>query len=72
MLVVLVKLNSYNSHKRTIFKTISWRFIGTIDTIIVAWFLTGSLSFGVGIGLVGLFTKTILYYLHERLWLKIN
>ena len=72
MLVVLVKLSSYNSHKRTIFKTISSEFIGTIDTIIVAWFLTDSLSFGVGIGLVGLFTKTILYYLHERLWLKIN
>lgn len=72
MLGELVKSNSFDSHKKTILKTISWRALGTIDTFLVTWLLTGSLSFGLSVGLVGIFTKTILYYIHERMWLKIN
>lgn len=56
------------SHKRTLAKTISWRVIGTVDTFLVAWLLTGDISMGAGIGVVGIFTKSALYYFHERLW----
>ncbi|MGB5430250.1 DUF2061 domain-containing protein [Eudoraea sp.] len=54
--------------KRSIAKSISWRAIGTLDTIIISWIITGTLSLAFSIGLVELVTKMVLYFSHERLW----
>jgi len=56
------------SYKRHIAKTISWRFIGTIDTIVLSGVITGSWATGLAIGGVEVFTKMGLYFLHERAW----
>ena len=58
------------SYRRTGIKTASWRIIATIDTIILAWFYTGSVATAMSIGGLEVFTKLILYFLHERLWAK--
>lgn len=55
---------------RHILKTISWRIVGTIDTMVVSFFITGSIKVGVAIGGFEVFTKMVLYYFHERLWFK--
>ncbi len=55
---------------RSILKTISWRIVGTLDTMCLGWIITGSPLVGLKIGALELFTKMILYYLHERLWLQ--
>jgi uncharacterized membrane protein len=60
------------SYKRHIAKTITWRVIGTLDTILLSWLITGSLKWGVTIGGVELFTKMFLYYFHERAWYKFS
>ncbi len=51
------------THKRTIARTVGWRIIATL--IIAIW--TG-LSGAIIINIV----LTILHYVHERIWLKIN
>ena len=56
--------------KRHILKTISWRVIGTLDTMILSWIITGSLKIGVAIGGIEVITKMVLYYFHERAWYK--
>lgn len=61
-----------NSHKRHIAKAITWRIIGTIDTVILSWIISGSPSIGLKVGIAEVITKMILYYLHERAWFKIN
>jgi uncharacterized membrane protein len=58
--------------KRHIAKTITWRLIGTIDTIILSWIITGNLAVGMTIGGVEVITKMILYFLHERVWYKFS
>ena len=58
------------SYKRHIAKTLSWRLIGTIDTIVLSGIITGSWEMGLTIGGVEVFTKMILYFLHERMWYK--
>ncbi|MCK3684623.1 DUF2061 domain-containing protein [Maribellus sp. YY47] len=58
--------------RRSIAKTLSWRTVGTIDTIIISWIVVGNLNFAVTIGGVELFTKMALYFLHERAWNKCN
>ena len=60
------------SYKRHILKTISWRVIGTLDTMILSWFITGSWKMGLTIGGVEVITKMILYYFHERVWYKFS
>ncbi|BDW92992.1 DUF2061 domain-containing protein [Allomuricauda sp. XS_ASV26] len=60
------------SPKRSIAKSISWRVVGTLDTIIISWLVTGTLSLAFSIGLVELVTKMILYFFHERIWNSIK
>jgi uncharacterized membrane protein len=54
--------------KRHIYKTISWRTIGTIDTMILGWVVTGNPVTGLKIGALEVLTKMTLYFLHERAW----
>lgn len=57
-------------HYRSIIKAISWRTVGTIDTMVVSFFITGNLVMAVSIGSVEVLTKMVLYYFHERAWNK--
>ena len=58
------------TRKRSLLKTITWRIVGTLDTMIISWIITGSFKWGVAIGSVEVVTKMVLYYLHERAWYK--
>tara|TARA_R110000803_G_scaffold167264_1_gene230508 strand:- start:55 stop:261 length:207 start_codon:yes stop_codon:yes gene_type:complete len=60
------------SYKRHILKTISWRIIGTLDTIILSGIITGSWTTGLTIGGVEVITKMILYFFHERAWYRFS
>lgn len=59
-------------HYRSIIKGITWRIIGTLDTIFLSWLFTGSITTALKIGGIEVFTKIFLFYLHERVWLKLN
>lgn len=52
----------------SLFKTISWRVVGTLDTITISYIITGSVANALSIGGFEVFSKMILYYLHERAW----
>ena len=60
------------SKKRSIVKTITWRIIGTLDTMVLSWIITGNWKWGIAIGGVELITKMVLYYFHERAWYKFS
>ena len=60
------------SVKRHILKTITWRVIGTIDTMILGWLISGDPMVGITIGSFEVVTKMVLYFLHERMWYKID
>ncbi|WP_369049518.1 DUF2061 domain-containing protein [Tenacibaculum sp. UWU-22] len=57
---------------RSIAKSISWRVVGTVDTVLISWLVTGEIATAFSIGGVELVTKMILYFFHERIWNKIN
>ena len=59
-----------DSATKSLIKTVSWRIVGTIDTMVIAYFLTGEVQVALSIGSVEVFTKMILYYFHERFWNK--
>ncbi|HSI69571.1 MAG TPA: DUF2061 domain-containing protein [Gillisia sp.] len=57
---------------RSIAKAVSWRIVGTLDTIGISWLLTGEMNTALAIGSLELITKMLLYFGHERIWNKIN
>ena len=56
--------------KRHLLKTITWRIIGTLDTMLLGWLISGDPMIGVKVGAVELITKMVLYYIHERAWYR--
>tara|TARA_B100000900_G_scaffold336164_1_gene297871 strand:+ start:303 stop:782 length:480 start_codon:yes stop_codon:yes gene_type:complete len=55
---------------RTLFKTLSWRVIATVITFFVAGeILNTKDNTAFYIAGIEVFTKSLLYYIHERLWL---
>lgn len=65
-------MENNETSKRSFAKTISWRIIGTLDTILISWFITGTFAFAISIGAIELFTKMILYFFHERVWNSVS
>lgn len=72
---------------RSIAKALSWRVVGTLDTLLLSFAILSLLGPTLGIdnassadnartataiGLTELATKTTLYYLHDRLWMRIH
>lgn len=56
------------SKQRSALKAITWRIIGTVDTFVIAWFITKEPITAGAIASFEVVTKTILYYFHERGW----
>ncbi|GGK41998.1 MULTISPECIES: DUF2061 domain-containing protein [Flavobacteriaceae] len=67
-----VDVQSSEKPMRSILKTISWRVIGTLDTIVISWLITGHIALALSIGSIELVTKMVLYFFHERIWNKIK
>ncbi len=57
---------------RSVAKAVSWRIIGTLDTLLISYLLTGEVAIAASIASIDFVTKMFLYFFHERLWNKIN
>lgn len=53
---------------RSLLKALSWRILGSLDTILICYIITGTLSQALSIGFIEWGTKVVLYFFHERLW----
>ncbi len=55
---------------RSALKALSWRVIGTLDTLFVSYLITGRVVLATSIASVDFITKLVLYFFHERIWNK--
>lgn len=53
---------------RSVVKALSWRLVGTVDTLIVSYVLTGEIEMAASIASIDFITKLVLYFFHERVW----
>lgn len=60
------------SKKRSLAKSITWRLIAVVTTFTVGFAMTGSIAFSASLSLVSNGINFVLYYIHERFWLKVN
>ena len=56
---------------RSFAKALSWRFIATFITAGIVWALTHEGKFAAAVGLLDTFSKLLVYFFHERIWLRI-
>lgn len=61
-----------NTNRRHALKTLTWRAIGTIDTIIIAWLFLDNVGESLNFGLYDTTLKLVLYYVHEKIWYRID
>jgi len=55
---------------RHILKTLSYRILGTLTTVTVAYSLGASIQLSSLLGVGELLVKPVIYFLHERIWYK--
>lgn len=60
-----------DSKTKSLLKTLSWRAVATLITMIIAYFIVGDLSVALSIGAFDVIIKMVAYYFHERAWSKI-
>ena len=62
--------NEKISIKRHILKSISYRFLGTLQTVVISYILTNNFIISSSIAVIELCIKPLVYFLHERVWYK--
>lgn len=67
---IKVKTESPESRSRAIsaLKAVSWRIVGTLDTLLISYLITGKANVAISIASVEVISKMVLYYFHERVW----
>ena len=60
------------SHLRSLIKAITFRFAATVITILIVFFFTKSHLISVSVGALEFFSKLTFYYIHERIWNRVN
>ena len=58
----------HTGRARSVAKSVTWRVIATIDTLIWSWLITHKAVQASMIASTEILTKVPLYYVHERLW----
>lgn len=53
---------------RSVAKAISWRIVATLTTVVLVFVFSKDLALGTIVGITELIAKTVIYYVHERVW----
>lgn len=57
---------------RSLLKSVSYRFWGSLDTTLLSYFVTGDITYSLMLSGTEVVTKIVLYYLHERAWSRVK
>jgi uncharacterized membrane protein len=57
---------------RSLGKVLTWRIIVSIQYFLIGYYTTGSFLFGVGLVGVTAVVNSTLYFLHERIWNRVD
>ena len=56
---------------RSVLKGFTWRLVATFSTMVIAYLITGETGTAPKIGGIEFVAKIAVYYVHERIWLRI-
>ena len=58
----------YEKWPRSLVKVVSWRITVTLSNFLGAWWVSGSMTAGLGFAGFALVMNSALYFIHERAW----
>jgi uncharacterized membrane protein len=53
---------------RSLVKSISWRVLATLTTVVLVYIFTGGIKLALSVGFFEVILKMLIYYGHERVW----
>lgn len=62
----------HDTPARSIVKALTWQAMGLVVMTAITWAVTGSVSKGGVVALLGAATGMVTYLLHERLWARVD
>jgi uncharacterized membrane protein len=65
-------LNNSETAIRSLVKAYSYRCCGTLTTIVISYIITRQFIISIGIGATEMVVKPFIYWLHERVWSRVN
>ncbi len=65
-------VSGIETRRRSVAKSLSWRFLAGIITTLVVLTITGRLQFAAEVGTIDTLVKLLVYFFHERAWNKID
>ena len=60
------------SPMRSALKGFTWRLVATFTTIVIVYCITGEQAKALQIGAIEFVAKFVVYYFHERAWVRIS
>ena len=61
-----------DSHRKSVAKAISWRVLASLIIFATVYLFTGETMLSVNITIIDIILKLILYYAHERVWMRVH
>jgi len=53
---------------RSLMKTLSWRIVATLTTVLLVLVFSENLALATLVGIAEIIVKSVVYYVHERVW----
>lgn len=57
---------------RAILKSLTYKSLSTVSTFLAGWLITGNIAIGMTLGIFEVTFKLLLYFVHEKVWFRIN
>ena len=70
--VQILHQQPHATRRRSIVKAVAWRLVGSLDTFLLGYLITGQAKYGAFIASAEVLTKMVLYYVHERAWAHVD
>ncbi len=70
--IQILQKQTHITRRRSITKAVTWRILGSLDTFLLGYVITGEPRYGALIAGAEVLTKMVLYYIHERGWAHVK
>jgi uncharacterized membrane protein len=65
-------MSVHETRSRSVVKSLSWRFVATLTTVVLVYAFTGAVHVALAVGGIEVVAKLLIFYVHERVWAQVG